>query len=430
MNRRIMMSVVTSVLVMAALGCGHRPAGNAASSAPGSVTQPTAPNPISGKPLTEVDRILSRTSGLYHTASTLVMAGTDQQTAVTGKQVEKQDAKLSMKFAHPNKMRIVVTTPQSSLTMTSDGKKAQVYEAVSKQFQESEAPATLAGAIGGNIPAKTIITLFGGTNVSTFMKDAKLVGSENLAGMDCYIVAYPSPTPFQPGVATEERIWISKKDGLIRKIFAKTVLPAQPAAPGQPAVETVVTQTTTIKSVELGKPLAPSVFALMKPKAQPQSASPAPRPMPSRGAITAPDTTGKKVSNFTMKSLAGEDVSLSTYRGRPVLVVFWTTLSRSAKAGMIEIQKLDSSLKSKGVVVLAVSLDKNQAVVDKFVKENGITLPVLIGYDAASDAAREFGLLYLPTAFVVDKEGVIRGKATGETPNSEIEAELAKIGVK
>ena len=121
---------------------------------------------------------------------------------------------------------------------------------------------------------------------------------------------------------------------------------------------------------------------------------------------------GKKAKDFTLKDLKGNDVSLSDYNGKVVLLNFWATWCPPCRSEMPSIEKLHKKYSDKGLVVLAVATDrKGEEIVKPFVDEKGLTFTVLI--DSSADVSDSYGVIGLPTTYVIGRDGTILEKEMG-----------------
>lgn len=74
-------------------------------------------------------------------------------------------------------------------------------------------------------------------------------------------------------------------------------------------------------------------------------------------------------------------------------------------------ERLYQRYKAQGLVVIAISVDSEIAVVPPFVKQNKLTFP--IGHDPKMALAERYGVRALPSSFLVDKKGNLAALAIG-----------------
>lgn len=78
-----------------------------------------------------------------------------------------------------------------------------------------------------------------------------------------------------------------------------------------------------------------------------------------------------------------------------------------------------------GLVILAVSIDEDPNEVPRFMKEFGITFPVVL--DTDQSVATKYRIRPIPTSFFVDKDGVIRDMQIGAMDKKTILKKLSKV---
>jgi cytochrome c biogenesis protein CcmG/thiol:disulfide interchange protein DsbE len=136
---------------------------------------------------------------------------------------------------------------------------------------------------------------------------------------------------------------------------------------------------------------------------------------------------GSPAPEFSLSSLDGNQVSLSTLRGQVVLVNFWATWCVPCRAEMPAIQAAYESYRTEGLTVLAINQGEDKETVARFVQEFHITFPVLL--DGNETVVKRFDVRGLPTSFFVDRETFIRGIRFGEMSGATIASQLALLGV-
>ena len=121
---------------------------------------------------------------------------------------------------------------------------------------------------------------------------------------------------------------------------------------------------------------------------------------------------GENAPNFTLKNLDGKEISLNQFRGKHVLINFWATWCGPCKIEMPSLEALYERFKDKNFVLLAISNDMFGAnIVKPFVKAHNINFPVLL--DQRLKVSNAFGVVSLPTTFMIDPQGKIIGALFG-----------------
>ena len=116
--------------------------------------------------------------------------------------------------------------------------------------------------------------------------------------------------------------------------------------------------------------------------------------------------------NFTLPNLDGNNVSLTDYRGKVVLLNIWATWCLPCLVEMPSMQKLYQELKDEGFLILAVSLDESGVeAVKPFVKMHKLDFPVLL--DTKGEIKSLYQITGIPESFVIDKSGTIVERIVG-----------------
>jgi peroxiredoxin len=120
----------------------------------------------------------------------------------------------------------------------------------------------------------------------------------------------------------------------------------------------------------------------------------------------------KEAPPFSLKNLDEKLTSLSDFRGKPVLMIFWAAWCPSCREEIPVIEKHFSGRQDQvAILLLAIDGDKEKRV-RRYVQKEKITLPVLL--DAREKVARTFGVTFIPVVFLIDREGGVIGKIVGE----------------
>ena len=141
---------------------------------------------------------------------------------------------------------------------------------------------------------------------------------------------------------------------------------------------------------------------------------------------THPGRIGSNAPDFTLRDF-DHTITLSQYRGQVVVLNFWATWCPPCIEETPSLVRMTARLKDKGVLVLAVSIDADDAAYHKFLKEYGVNMVTV--RDEAQKAARLYGTFGWPETYVIDRKGVIRRKFIGAVDwnSPEITDYLSKL---
>ena len=135
---------------------------------------------------------------------------------------------------------------------------------------------------------------------------------------------------------------------------------------------------------------------------------------------------GGRAPDFELNSLDGQTISLSDFKGKPVLLNFWASWCGPCVFEMPFLQEIYDEWSNKGLILLTVNIGDSSAKAKEFLQKHNLSLPVLL--DTKKAVARRYNITAIPTTFFIDKDGIIHEKIIGAFPNKEIiEKKLSKI---
>ncbi|HEY8389051.1 MAG TPA: TlpA disulfide reductase family protein, partial [Parasegetibacter sp.] len=112
----------------------------------------------------------------------------------------------------------------------------------------------------------------------------------------------------------------------------------------------------------------------------------------------------RSLYDFTIKDQNEENIKLSQFKGKPVLLFFWATWCSSCHQYERYLNDLMESLESDSIHFISVSLDK----IDDFQKSNKkIRLPCITLLDSENTLRYFYRFLYVPTFIILDHKGGI-----------------------
>jgi thiol-disulfide isomerase/thioredoxin len=129
-------------------------------------------------------------------------------------------------------------------------------------------------------------------------------------------------------------------------------------------------------------------------------------------------------ADFTFQSIQDKPVRLSDYRGKWVLVNFWATWCPPCLKELPDLIKLYQAHQGRDLVVIGVAMEySSREQVASFAGKHGITYPVVLGDDKS--AAQIGEVEALPTSYLYDPSGSLRGSQQGAITRDAIEAFIA-----
>jgi peroxiredoxin len=137
---------------------------------------------------------------------------------------------------------------------------------------------------------------------------------------------------------------------------------------------------------------------------------------------------GDEAPQLNFKGPDGKEVSLSSLRGKVVLIDFWASWCRPCRMENPNVVAAYKKFNSQGFEIYGVSLDKSQDAWVKAIKQdrlNWINVSDLGGWNSAGAAT--YGVRSIPGNFLIDAKGVIIAK---NLRGANLHAELQKLVAK
>jgi cytochrome c biogenesis protein CcmG, thiol:disulfide interchange protein DsbE len=123
-----------------------------------------------------------------------------------------------------------------------------------------------------------------------------------------------------------------------------------------------------------------------------------------------PPRIGSTAPDFTVQDSQNK-VTLSQFRGQVVVLNFWATWCAPCVEELPSLVEMQRRMKTKGVTVLAVSVDVDDGAYRQFVKDHNVNL--LTVRDPSGKSNELYGTFKFPETYIIDRNGVMRRKFIG-----------------
>lgn len=123
---------------------------------------------------------------------------------------------------------------------------------------------------------------------------------------------------------------------------------------------------------------------------------------------------GEEASDFVLKSLNGEFLSLNEYRGKIVVLVYWNPEQKRSFLALKDCEYFLTGYKEKGVQVLSIIPEsENYEDANKIIADNGIEFPVLIDKDR--QVFGRYEVRVYPSTLIINKDGKVAYNIPGHS---------------
>ena len=136
--------------------------------------------------------------------------------------------------------------------------------------------------------------------------------------------------------------------------------------------------------------------------------------------MAASTSAGMKQSaapDFTLKSVSGENLKLSEFRGEVVLINFWASWCGPCRQEMPVLSALHDKYKALGFTVLGINVEEDSSKARRLLQDIPVSFPVLL--DTESIVSKQYDVVAMPSTVLVDRDGNMRYLHKGYKPGLE-----------
>lgn len=120
---------------------------------------------------------------------------------------------------------------------------------------------------------------------------------------------------------------------------------------------------------------------------------------------------GDTAPGFTLVADDGQRVTRSEFGGKLLVLNFWATWCLPCIEELPSLNAFQKQLAPSGVVVLGVSVDRNERAYKQFLKRAGVTFRT--SRDPQADLSSRYGTFKYPETYVIDRNGKVLQKHIG-----------------
>jgi peroxiredoxin len=112
-----------------------------------------------------------------------------------------------------------------------------------------------------------------------------------------------------------------------------------------------------------------------------------------------------RASDFVLKDLEGQNVRLSDYKGKPVLLYFMATWCPECRATIPHLKEIYSSYNTRGLVLFIIDVMESREKALAFSKKYNLPFPTLL--DGEGKVYNSYGVVGVPVKVLIDRNGGI-----------------------
>jgi thiol-disulfide isomerase/thioredoxin len=136
---------------------------------------------------------------------------------------------------------------------------------------------------------------------------------------------------------------------------------------------------------------------------------------------------GKPAPELVLRDILGNPITLADYRGKTVLLDFWTTWCPPCRADAPALDKLYNKYGDRDLMIVGISVSEDRAVVEKYLVSHPHNFPIVLTTE--NDMPAAYQLDALPTYIVIGRDGLVTSAAEGDQGFSDLRKLLKRAGL-
>jgi cytochrome c biogenesis protein CcmG, thiol:disulfide interchange protein DsbE len=120
---------------------------------------------------------------------------------------------------------------------------------------------------------------------------------------------------------------------------------------------------------------------------------------------------GDTAPNFNITTTAGDQMTPRNFGGKVLVLNFWASWCTPCIEEAPSLEEFSRTFKDSGVVVLGVSVDRNEQLYQNFVKRFGVSYPQ--ARDPQENLSYRYGTYKIPESYIIDRNGKVVRKYAG-----------------
>jgi len=122
---------------------------------------------------------------------------------------------------------------------------------------------------------------------------------------------------------------------------------------------------------------------------------------------------------------ADDQFDLAAYEGKVVIVDFWASWCVPCRRSFPWLNTMHGKYDDDGLVIIGVNLDQERTAAAEFLAEFPPRFSII--YDTSKELAKEFGVIAMPSSFIIGRDGEIRKRHYGFKVKKQDEYEAAIV---